>query len=140
MILVSLFSLTSFSKHILHISSAVFHMLGSINRTSKHFNNSNTIKILFCSSFHSRFEYCSIVWTPHHCYLCCKLDSIQHQFLCLAFRILNCNMFRYDHNYLPQLILINFLLSIVEFFLIYFLVLKFQMVFPDVLIFYQSSI
>ncbi|KAI4485700.1 hypothetical protein M0802_012585 [Mischocyttarus mexicanus] len=51
---------------------------------SKHFNNSNILRILYCQLVRPILEYGSIIWSPYYITHSYDTEKVQHKFLRLA--------------------------------------------------------
>ncbi|KAI4479461.1 hypothetical protein M0802_014375 [Mischocyttarus mexicanus] len=51
---------------------------------SKHFNNSNTLRIPYCQLVRPILEYGSIIWSPYYTTYSSNIKRVQHKFLRLA--------------------------------------------------------
>ncbi|KAI4473000.1 hypothetical protein M0802_016374 [Mischocyttarus mexicanus] len=51
---------------------------------SKHFNNSNTFRILYCQLVRPILEYRSIIWSPNYITHSYDIERVQHKILKLA--------------------------------------------------------
>ncbi|KAI4474701.1 hypothetical protein M0802_015486 [Mischocyttarus mexicanus] len=51
---------------------------------SKHFNNSNTLRILYCQLVRPILEYGSIIWSPNYITHSYDIERVQHKILRLA--------------------------------------------------------
>ncbi|KAI4488704.1 hypothetical protein M0802_011314 [Mischocyttarus mexicanus] len=66
---------------------------------SKHFNNSNTLRILYCQLVQPILEYESIIWSPYYINHSYDIERVQHKFLRLAVNHCNHPMPFDSHNY-----------------------------------------
>ena len=78
---VTLDSKLQMSKHIDHIVTHSFKMLGFIRRNTHCFRYSSTIVTLYNSLVRSSLEYCSPVWNPHYSIYINRIESVQKRFL-----------------------------------------------------------
>lgn len=64
-------SRVSFVPHITNLSISNFasKTLGFILQSSKILNNTSLIKTLYLTFVVNKFEYTSVIWSPHHIYL-----------------------------------------------------------------------
>lgn len=69
-----------FDLHIENIINKVFKMLGFVLRSTKDFNNTKCINILYNSLVRPQLEYCSVVWNPHHANCIQKIERVQRIF------------------------------------------------------------
>lgn len=85
----------SFSIHVLNMTISASKILGFIYRTSKDFNNIETIKRVYYSYVRCKLEYGSIIWNPIYSIHINKIEQVQRKFAKYI-------MFRSDNVYPPK--------------------------------------
>lgn len=91
-----------FDLHIDYIVIKSYRMLGFIMRTTKQFNNSDCIKLLYNALVRSNLEYNTYVWTPFQSNHILKLERIQRNFtrqLAFKFNLFSCPSSRTDFGH-----------------------------------------
>lgn len=78
----------AFTCHVESICSSALRSLGFINRQTKNFKNSLTLKSLYFCYVRSKLEYCAVIWDPHYAISRTAIEKVQRKFLKLmSFRI-----------------------------------------------------
>ena len=77
----------SFAAHIDATVNGAMRALGFIIRNSKHFDDLETVKLLYFAFVRSKLEYASVIWSPGYSIYSALLESVQRRFLkFLAFK------------------------------------------------------
>lgn len=75
----------NFNAHVQSIALKAYRMLGFLHRTTKEFNDINSIKVLYISLVRSILEYCSPVWSPNYSLQKNLIERIQYKFCRMLF-------------------------------------------------------
>lgn len=87
----------SFNLHIDNIVQRAFRNLGFINRISKPFKETLTLKMLYFSLIRSLLEFATIIWSPQYKIHVTRIEKVQMKFVkLLNFR--NSHTMSYDHS------------------------------------------
>jgi hypothetical protein len=70
-----------FDNHINNIISSALKALGFIMRSSTHFTQAKTLKVLYCSYVRSKLEYASQIWNPCYNTYSDRIERIQQKFI-----------------------------------------------------------
>ena len=89
----------TFSEHIQHTFSTAYSALGFLIRSSKDFNDINTIITLYRSNVLSILSQASWIWTPHYANGIEKIEKVQRKFLRYASFKIGRPMQFTEHNY-----------------------------------------
>ncbi|XP_054272495.1 uncharacterized protein LOC128992781 [Macrosteles quadrilineatus] len=74
--------------HIQNVCAKASRSLGLLARSSRDFDDLNSLRTLYCTLVRPLLEYNSVVWSPHQITLVRELQTIQDRFL----RLLGCRM------------------------------------------------
>lgn len=78
----------SFGTHIQAITNESLKMYGYIARSSRHFTDTETLKMLYVAYVRSKLEYASLVWNPGYAVHTNTIESVQRKFLkFLSFKV-----------------------------------------------------
>lgn len=91
----------SFDTHMRAIVCTANQKLGFIFRMCKHFRNSNTMRILYCTLIRPLLEFASVIWSSYEKNYCILIERVQHKFLRRISFVLGRRMDITDHDYKP---------------------------------------
>ena len=71
----------NFNKHMLHITSKSFKMLGFMRLMLKPFHDPDIFITMYISLVRSQFEYWLLIWSPKGKYMSDTIERVQRKFM-----------------------------------------------------------